>query len=168
MPLMRINRKCNRRLSDILVSNVRIIVIVLFLISVFVSPVYSADSKNTGIWGIPWISWLFIAVIVTWVVSAVVGGAAKGMAKQAEREGRFAELVSEYGEEVATAISNGQFWVGMPADLLEESIGEPDDLKDGFPNKTYFYGPVEGPRGGISYNLTVKLKNGFVTSWKQL
>ncbi len=149
-------------------NNMRIIVIVLFLVSVVVSPAYSADSKNAGIWGIPWISWLFIAVVVTWLISAVIEGVAKGMAKHAEREERLAEIGSKYGEEVATAISNGQIWVGMPAELLEESLGEPDHLKDGFPSKTYCYGPVEGPRGGISYNLTVKLKNGFVTSWKQL
>lgn len=150
----------------------RIIVIVLFLISVFVSPTYSADSGTTDSSGIPWIVWLFLAAVIfasiTFVVSAAVSGHREGMAKYAEREKRFAELVSLYGEEVATAIRNEQFWVGMPAELLEESIGEPDHLKDGFPNKTYCYGPVEGPRGGISYNLTVKVKNGFVTSWNKL
>lgn len=75
------------------------------------------------------------------------------------------DLVERFGEANADHIVAGDYWQGATFEMIEESVGEPDDIKESvYKSKTkttYLYRPISAQR----YGLKVHFENGVVVGW---
>ena len=106
--------------------------------------------------------------------------AAKRRKEQAEeakrrKEQKEAQLLKEkkhyeqqckkYGKDVYDRLLSHEVWEGMSEEQLFESKGNADDKSESSRRTIYKFGRNIGPRGGITYELEVIVRDGFVASW---
>jgi len=110
---------------------------------------------------------LFIIIIVL----SIIGGALKKDIEEKEKQisvlRRQGELIKKYGEEIGIKVFNRKMWTGMTEEQLIDSWGNPDDLKNGSKRKTYYYNTKYGPRGGITSQTSITIKDGIVSDWRE-
>lgn len=88
-------------------------------------------------------------------------------AKEAEKAARYATLCGRFGERSADAIMAGRYWQGATVEMIEESLGLPDDVKEKVyktkTKATYYYRPISAQR----YELKIHFEDGVVVGWDE-
>ncbi len=89
--------------------------------------------------------------------------------REKKRKNRLTEL---YGEDIANRILKNEIWLDMSREMLIESIGQPEDVKenvsrDEIKEKWYYRGRITRQKTKV-YELEVRLSNNLVEGWKEL
>lgn len=93
-------------------------------------------------------------------------------AKRKAEEARREFIINKYGEEIGSDIVDGNVWRGMTKEMLLDSLGEPDKVKqdvsrDIIKNK-FFYGKHYTSRGTEKFIIEIRLEEDEVVGWKDL
>lgn len=85
---------------------------------------------------------------------------------EAKQRARWEHLAARFGPDAATGIMQGQFWQGMTAEMVMESLGRPQDVDEKVlktkVKHTYKYRSL----GANRYGLRIFLDDGVVVGWE--
>ena len=61
--------------------------------------------------------------------------------------------------------------MGLPRELVEDVLGEPDDTKEHVTKRStkidYYYGKEVSARGKVTYRLKIDFDNDVIEGWKE-
>jgi hypothetical protein len=113
-------------------------------------------TKPTGTWTVLLLVLSFV-VLLAWLRK-------RSRAKQQAQ--RWAHLTSNYGDEAAQRILNGELWQGCTTAMLKEILGEPHDIDTKILKTKSKYTYKYRPTGANGYGLRVFVEEDEVVGWE--
>ncbi len=137
-----------------------------------------------GVWNVTSFWFAVVALAVLFVGSAIAIGQHRAKRERIEAEQRraleeadyerqraqdaerLADLILRFGEETAERIVAGEYWQGATADMMWESLGPPDDVKEKVYKSKTRETRCYHQTGANRYELRVHFENGIVVGWE--
>lgn len=87
--------------------------------------------------------------------------------RAAAREARYEGLKARFGADIARNIMDGKYWQGATFEMMRESLGHPEDVKEKVfkakTSTTHYYRQLSPQR----YGLKIHFENGEVVGWDE-